>query len=145
MLPHFVQSLGDAPSLHSVTNIAPRFTSFLGDAPSLRSVAGGCSFTSFSSSVAQSLCSVALTLLRFALLLSIQWFHQTEKMCQYPHTNKLLQKCVIFNEAINLYSRGSTEQHFYVWEPRCGCLRKVKKVCWYPFIKEGQRSHKYAF
>ena len=58
-LPHFVQSLGDAPLLCSVAGGAPRFTSSLGghslallshwrDAPSLRSVTGGCSLTSFS-------------------------------------------------------------------------------------------------
>ena len=36
-----------------------------------------------------------------------------------------------FNKAINMHSRGSTEQHFYIWEPHCG----------YPHIKEGQWSH----
>ena len=25
------------------------------------------------------------------------------------------------------------------------CVHKVKKVCWYPHIREGQQSHKYAF
>ena len=40
-----------------------------------------------------------------------------------------------------MHSRGPTEQYFYVWEPHCGCLHKVKKVQWYPLIKEGQRSH----
>ena len=73
------------------------------------------------------------------------WYPQIGKLCWYPHANKLLQKCVIFNKAINLHSRGPTEQHFYVWEPRRGCLHKVKKVCWCPFIGEGQQSHKYAF
>ena len=67
------------------------------------------------------------------------------KIVLVPPANKLLQKCVIFNKAINLHSRGSTEQYFYVWEPHCGCLHKVKKVCWCPFIGEGQQSHKYAF
>ena len=38
-------------------------------------------------------------------------------------------------------SRGSTEQHFYVWEHYCGYLHKLKKVSWYPLIKEGQLSH----
>ena len=38
-----------------------------------------------------------------------------------PPANKLLQKCVIFNKAINLHSRGPTEQHFYVWEPHRRC------------------------
>ena len=66
-------------------------------------------------------------------------------MCWYPHAIKLLQKCVIFNEAINLHSRGPTEQHFYVWEPHCGCLHKVKKVQFYTPLVGGQRSHKYAF
>ena len=39
------------------------------------------------------------------------------KMVSYPHANKLLQKRVIFNEAINMHTRGPAEQHFYVWEP----------------------------
>ena len=73
------------------------------------------------------------------------WYPQIGKLCWYPHSNKLLQKCVIFNKAINTHSRGSTEQHFYVWEPHRGCLHKVKKVCWCHFIGEGQQSHKYAF
>ena len=73
------------------------------------------------------------------------WYPQIGKLCWYPHANKLLQKCVISNEAINLHSRGPTEQYFYVWDPHCGCLHKVKKVCWCPFIGEGQQSHKYAF
>ena len=34
-----------------------------------------------------------------------------------PPANKLLQKCAIFNEAINMHSRGLAEQHFYIWEP----------------------------
>ena len=38
-------------------------------------------------------------------------------MSWYPHANKLLQKCVIFNEVINMYSRGPVEQHFSVWKP----------------------------
>ena len=71
------------------------------------------------------------------------WYPQIGKLCWYPPANKLLQKCVIFNnKAINSHSRGPTEQYFYVWEPHRGCLRKVKKV---PFIGEGQQSHKYAF
>ena len=44
-----------------------------------------------------------------------------EKMSWYPPANKLLQKCVIFNKAINLDSRGLTEQYSYVWEPHRGC------------------------
>ena len=44
------------------------------------------------------------------------WYPQIGKVCWYPHANKLLQKCVIFNKAINLHSRGPTEQYFYVWE-----------------------------
>ena len=62
-----------------------------------------------------------------------------------PHANKLLQKFVLFNKAINLHSRAPTDQHFYVWEPHRGCLHKVKNVCWCPFIREGQQRHKYAF
>ena len=73
------------------------------------------------------------------------WYPQTGKLCWYPHANKLLQKFVIFNKAINLHSRGPTEQHFYIWEPHHGCLHKVKKVCWCRFIGEGQQSQKYAF
>ena len=33
-----------------------------------------------------------------------------------------------FNKAINMHSRGPTEQHFYVWEPHCGYLHKVKRA-----------------
>ena len=54
---------------------------------------------------------------------------------KYPHAKKLLQKCVISNKAINMRSRGPTEQQFYVWKPHCGCLHKVKKVLWYPSLK----------
>ena len=32
------------------------------------------------------------------------------------------------NKAINIHSRGPTEQHFYVWEPCCGYLDKVKRA-----------------
>ena len=40
----------------------------------------------------------------------------------------------------NLHSRGSIKQHFYVWEPCCGYLLKVKKkVSWCPLIEEGHR------
>ena len=41
-----------------------------------------------------------------------------------------------------MHSRGPPEQYFYVLEPHRWCLHKVKKVCWYPLIKEGQWSHK---
>ena len=78
----------------------------------------------------------------------------------YPHAIKLLHhiknalvtpsyqiapKMCDFQRSHKMHSRGPTEQHFYVWEPRCGYLHKAKKVRWYPLIKEGQRSHKYAF
>ena len=49
------------------------------------------------------------------------------------------------NGAINIHSRGPTEQYLCALEPHYGCLHKVKKVSWCPLIKEGQRSHKYAF
>ena len=39
----------------------------------------------------------------------------------------------------NLHSRGSMKQHFYVWEPRCGYLLKVKKVSWCPLTEGGHR------
>ena len=77
---------------------------------------------------APSLCSVAFH--------SIAPSHR--KMSWYPHAIKLLQ-------AINLHSRGPTDQHLYVLEPHRGCLHNLKKVSWYPLIKEGQQSHKYAF
>ena len=69
-------------------------------------------------------------------------------MSWYPLANKLLhhiEKCAISNKAIETSSRGPTEQYFYIWELYHGCLHKVKTVRWYPLIKEGQRSHKYAF
>ena len=52
----------------------------------------------------------------------------------YPHAIILLhhtEKYSISNKAINMHSRGPTEQYFYVWEPHCGYL----------LIKEGQRGH----
>ena len=55
------------------------------------------------------------------ILKNMSWYPQIGKMSWYPHANKLLQKCVIFNKAINLHSRGLTEQHFYVWEPHRWC------------------------
>ena len=72
-------------------------------------------------------------------------FLQSIKLYEKTFTKLMHQKCVIFNKAINLHSRGPTEQYFYVWEPHCGCLHQVKKVCWYPCIREGQQSHKYGF
>ena len=68
-------------------------------------------------------------------------------MSWYPHAIKLLhiEKCVISNKAINMHSRGLMEQFFGVLEPHRGCLHKVKKVRWYPLIKEDKQSHKYAF
>ena len=80
-----------------------------------------------------------------ARLRKLCWYPQTGKLCWYPHANKLLQKFEIFNKAINTHPRGLTEQHSYVWEPHRGCLHKVQKLCWCPFIGEGQQSHKYAF
>ena len=53
----------------------------------------------------------------------------------YPYAIKLLQKCAIFNEAINMHSRGPTEQHFLIWEPHRGCLHKVKKCPGAPSLK----------
>ena len=102
---------GFAQSLwHSLTLLcrfgAPLLRSVAFDAPSLRSVA-------------------------FHSMVSSNW-----KMSWYPHANKLLQKWVIFNEAINLHSRGPTEQHLYVLEPHHGYLHKVKNVSWCPLIKE---------
>ena len=49
------------------------------------------------------------------------WYPLPIKLRWYPHAIKLLQKCVIFNEAINMHYRVPTEQHFYAWEPHCGC------------------------
>ena len=48
------------------------------------------------------------------------------------------------NGAINMHSRGPTEQYLCALEAHHGCLHKVKK-CPGVLIKEGQRSHKYAF
>ena len=50
-----------------------------------------------------------------ARLRKLCWYSQIAKLCWYPHANKLLQKCAIFNKAINLHSRGPTEQYLYVW------------------------------
>ena len=125
-----VSNAHDAPLFCSVTLALPRFALSLWcslaslchfGTPSLRSV----------TSDAPSLCSVT-----FHSMVPSNW-----KMSWYPHANKLLQKWVIFDEAINLHSRGPMEQHLYIWEPHHGCLHKVKKVSWCPLIKEGQRSH----
>ena len=65
-----------------------------------------------------------------------------------PHAIKLLHHTIkysISNKAINMHSRGPTEQYFCVLEPHRGCLHKVKKMRWYPLIKKGQQSHKYVF
>ena len=70
----------------------------------------------------------------------LYWYPQTGKLCWYPHSNKLLQKCVIFNKAIKTHSRGPTEQHFYVWEPHCGCLHKVKKCAGAPSLERVNRA-----
>ena len=111
MLPHFAQSLGG----RSLT-----FVSCWGDALSLRSVTGGmlpritqslwgCSLTSLSCwGDAPSLCSVAGG--HFLTSLSHSPFNGSIKLLQ------------------NLHSRGSMKQHFYVWEPRCGYLHKVKRA-----------------
>ena len=40
-----------------------------------------------------------------------------------------------FNKAINMHSRGPTEQHSYVWDPDCGYLLKVKKCPCAPSLK----------
>ena len=62
------------------------------------------------------------------------------KMSWYPHAIKLLQKWVIFNEAINLHSRGPTEQHLYVLEPHRGCLHNLKKCPGTPSLKRANRA-----
>ena len=81
---------------------------------------GGCSLAS--------LCRWG-TLPRFALLLGGR---SLALLSRFPFNGsiKLLQ---------NLHSRGSMKQHFYVWEPRCGYLLKVKKVSWCPLIEGGHR------
>ena len=52
---------------------------------------------------------------------------QLNSMCQSITNSWYKVKCD-FNKAINMHSRGPTEQHFYVWEPRCGYLHKVKRA-----------------
>ena len=49
------------------------------------------------------------------------WYPQIGNLCWYLHAKKLLQKCAILNKAINMHSRGPTEQYLYVWEPHRGC------------------------
>ena len=107
----FAQSLGDAPLLRSVTGgMLPCFAQSLGrcslaslsrwgDAPSLRSVTGGDA----------------------PLLRSVAGGRSLASLSRFPFNGsiKLLQ---------NLHSRGSMKQHFYVWEPRCGYLHKVKRA-----------------
>ena len=70
------------------------------------------------------------------------------KVRWYPHAIKLLhhtEKYSVLNKAINMHSRGPTEQYFCVLEPHRRCLHKVKRMRWYPLIKKVQQSHKYAF
>ena len=98
MLPRFAQSLGGC-SLASLSHwgMLPCFAQSLGDAPSC--------------------CSVTVGMLpHFAQLLG---GHSLSLPSHFPFNGsiKLLQ---------NLHSRGSMKQHFYVWEPHCGYLHKVK-------------------
>ena len=57
----------------------------------------------------------------------------------------ILKNIPFQTKAINMHSRGPTEQYFCVLEPHRGCLHMVKKVRWYPLIKEAQESNKHVF
>ena len=131
MLLRFAQSLGGcAPSLHSVAggtlscfaqSLGGRSLASLshwGDAPLLCSVAGG-------------------TLPRFAQLLVGRSLASLSRWGDAPSLRSVTGGCSLallshfpFNGSIkllqNLHSRGSMKQHFYVWEPHCGYLHKVK-------------------
>ena len=111
-----VSNAYDAPSLCSVTGgcsvaggMLPCSAQSLGDAPSLCSVTGGGSLASLSHWG---------MFPRFAQLLG---GCSLASLSHFPFNGsiKLLQ---------NLHSRGPTKQHFYVWEPRCGYLHKVKRA-----------------
>ena len=62
-----------------------------------------------------------MTLLCFAQSLGTLpgWGRSLDSLSRFPFNGsiKLLQ---------NLHSRGSMKQDFYVWEPHCGYLNKVK-------------------
>ena len=89
-----------------------------GGCSSLRFVAGGCSLLRFVAGGAPNFALSLWDASRFALSLgdaprftsslSIQWFHRIAPKF--------------------LHSIGPTEQHFYIWEPRCGYLHKVKRA-----------------
>ena len=63
-------------------------------------------------------------------------------MRRYPHANKLLQKMCDSIKAINMHSRGPTEQYFYTWEPHRGYLHKVKKCPGTPSLKRANGAIK---
>ena len=111
MLLCFAQSLGGC----SLASLSRR-----GDAPSLHSLARG-------------------TLPRFAQLLGGRFLASLSRWGTLPRFAQSLGGRSLsslshfpFNGSIkllqNLHSRGSMKQHFYVWEPRCGYLHKVKRA-----------------
>ena len=71
-----------------------------------------------------------------------QHLSKVRKSALVPHTvgdkecarTPRLHKEPIFGRAINMHSRGSTEQRFYVMEPSHWYLHKVKKVRSYHLI-----------
>ena len=54
-----------------------------------------------------------------------QQSHKNENCTGTPMLTNCSKKCAISNKAINMHSRGPTEQHFYVWEPHCGYLISI--------------------
>ena len=65
------------------------------------------------------------------------------KVRWYPHAIKLLhhtKKYSISNKAINMHSRGPTEQYYCVLEPHRGCLHKVKKMAGTPSLKRANKA-----
>ena len=124
-VPSYLVHLLVVPSIRFRTLVSNAF-----DAPSLSSVAGGCSLALLSrwgdapllrsvTGDAPSVCSVTRGMLPcFAQLLGGR---SLASLSRFPFNGsiKLLQ---------NLHSRGPTKQHFYVWEPRCGYLHKVKRA-----------------
>ena len=121
MLSRFAQSLGGC-SLASLSHWGMLLASLRrwGDAPSLRFVAGG-TLPNFAQSLIYLLHHFAQSQIYAPSLRSVAGGCSLASLCRFPFNGsiKLLQ---------NLHSRGSMKQHFYVWEPHCGYLRKVKRA-----------------
>ena len=70
-----------------------------------------------------------ITLPRFAQSLIYLLLHFAQSQIYAPSLHSVTFHSMVPSKLPqNLHSRGPTKQHFYVWEPRCGCLHKVKRA-----------------